>query len=218
VARLLERFGGHLDDPIERTVWGQVERVTPRWLIMHPITHEFSHKGQIVVMVRLLGVEPFDTDRVRPFAIPAPSAPQRSARPLAAAHQLPHLAHAIHADALAVEGDDVVRGSAEDAGAARLVGEITIHGRCGFPNLRLPQPVAKPPEDVHRTTGHAQTPPRRTRRHCGVRPRPRYRATVQSATPAHRIGARGHTIRGTLCAGVPHSWQTEGAEEASRFG
>ena len=30
-------------------------KVTLRWLIMHPVTHEFHHKGQIVTLGRMLG-------------------------------------------------------------------------------------------------------------------------------------------------------------------
>ncbi|HVB08778.1 MAG TPA: DinB family protein [Bacillota bacterium] len=70
VERLLERFAGRMDEPLERAVWGQTERLTPRWLLAHPITHEFNHKGQIVVVVRMFGVEPGDTDMVRPFGPP----------------------------------------------------------------------------------------------------------------------------------------------------
>ncbi|MGE0362122.1 MAG: DinB family protein [Vicinamibacterales bacterium] len=44
-------------------------RVTRRWLLMHPLTHEFHHKGQMLAMGRTLG-HPFpagaDTDLVPP--------------------------------------------------------------------------------------------------------------------------------------------------------
>ena len=33
----------------------EVLRVTQRWLVMHPITHEFHHKGQMLTMGRILG-------------------------------------------------------------------------------------------------------------------------------------------------------------------
>jgi len=43
--------------------------VTRRWLLMHPLTHEFHHKGQMLAMGRMLG-HPFpagrDTDLVYP--------------------------------------------------------------------------------------------------------------------------------------------------------
>ncbi len=75
VERLLTHFDGHLDDPIERTVWGQAERLTPRWLLMHPVTHEFNHKGQILILVRMFGAPPFDGDMARPFGAPPAQAP-----------------------------------------------------------------------------------------------------------------------------------------------
>lgn len=44
-------------------------QVTQRWLIMHPITHEFHHKGQLLALGRILG-HPLpaggDTDLVLP--------------------------------------------------------------------------------------------------------------------------------------------------------
>ncbi len=30
-------------------------KLTQRWLVMHPITHEFHHKGQLLAMGRMLG-------------------------------------------------------------------------------------------------------------------------------------------------------------------
>lgn len=35
---------------------------TPRQLLIHSITHEFHHKGQIVAMLRLLNHTPENTD------------------------------------------------------------------------------------------------------------------------------------------------------------
>jgi uncharacterized damage-inducible protein DinB len=29
--------------------------VSQRWLVMHPITHEFHHKGQLLALARVLG-------------------------------------------------------------------------------------------------------------------------------------------------------------------
>gem|GEM_PF-697118 len=34
---------------------GVTENLDARWLVLHPITHEFHHKGQLVMMARLLG-------------------------------------------------------------------------------------------------------------------------------------------------------------------
>jgi len=54
------------DELIEREPsWkttGEVVRKTPRQLLIHSITHEFHHKGQIVTMLRLLGYTPKNTD------------------------------------------------------------------------------------------------------------------------------------------------------------
>jgi len=44
-----------LDEPLEIQFPDGAVQVTQRWLIMHPITHEFHHKGQILTMGRLLG-------------------------------------------------------------------------------------------------------------------------------------------------------------------
>jgi uncharacterized damage-inducible protein DinB len=45
-------------------------KVTQRWLLLHPITHEFHHKGQLLALARILE-HPLpgnvDTDLVLPF-------------------------------------------------------------------------------------------------------------------------------------------------------
>lgn len=45
-------------------------RVTRRWLVMHPLTHEFHHKGQMLALGRVLG-HPYppgpDTDLMLPL-------------------------------------------------------------------------------------------------------------------------------------------------------
>jgi uncharacterized damage-inducible protein DinB len=49
-------------------VW-RGEHVTLRWLVLHPITHEFHHKGQVASLGRLLGhpvPEGTDLDLVQP--------------------------------------------------------------------------------------------------------------------------------------------------------
>lgn len=46
-----------------------VMKLTQRWLVMHPITHEFHHKGQLLAMGRMLGhplPQELDTDLVLP--------------------------------------------------------------------------------------------------------------------------------------------------------
>lgn len=55
----------------------EVLRVTQRWLVMHPVTHEFHHKGQMLTIGRILG-HPYpqgpDTDLAVPGEVnPGPS-------------------------------------------------------------------------------------------------------------------------------------------------
>jgi uncharacterized damage-inducible protein DinB len=46
----------NLDAPLVFTLPdGQTMTVTQRWLILHPITHEFHHKGQLLALARVLG-------------------------------------------------------------------------------------------------------------------------------------------------------------------
>ena len=58
------------DEPLSYTSSsGRIEMLTRRWLILHPITHEFHHKGQALALARVLGHphpgQP-DTDLVTP--------------------------------------------------------------------------------------------------------------------------------------------------------
>lgn len=71
VEESLATFTG-LDQPV---VWtapeGHQETFSRRWLILHPITHEFHHKGQALALARVLGHPHHgtpDTDLVSPFA------------------------------------------------------------------------------------------------------------------------------------------------------
>lgn len=69
VARALATFTD-LDEPFAWTSpEGHEEVLTRRWLILHPITHEFHHKGQALALARVLG-HPFsgrpDADLVSP--------------------------------------------------------------------------------------------------------------------------------------------------------
>jgi len=75
---VFEQFQDRFDDIIEKELaWkagsGTV-RKTPHQLIVHSITHEFHHKGQIVAMLRMLGHTPHNTDILglpeREFATP----------------------------------------------------------------------------------------------------------------------------------------------------
>lgn len=59
-----------LDEPFSWTSpEGYEEVLTRRWLILHPITHEFHHKGQSLALARVLGHphpgQP-DTDLISP--------------------------------------------------------------------------------------------------------------------------------------------------------
>ncbi|MDY7224182.1 DinB family protein [Halalkalibacterium halodurans] len=66
VEEVFRLLGDQLDQPIERTIpWregGDPISMTPRKLLTHTMTHEFHHKGQIVVMLRQLGHVPPNTD------------------------------------------------------------------------------------------------------------------------------------------------------------
>ncbi|ETI65889.1 DinB family protein [Neobacillus vireti] len=66
VNELLEIHGNNLNVLIEREIpWregSELLSITPRKLLIHTITHEFHHKGQIVAMLRQMGYEPPYTD------------------------------------------------------------------------------------------------------------------------------------------------------------
>jgi len=66
VEKVFEKFANKFDEIIEKELsWraGSVAvRKTPHQLLVHSITHEFHHKGQIVTMLRLLGHVPKNTD------------------------------------------------------------------------------------------------------------------------------------------------------------
>ena len=69
LSEALETFSA-LDEPFPWTSpTGWTSRLTRRWLILHPITHEFHHKGQALAVARALGYphpgNP-DTDLVDP--------------------------------------------------------------------------------------------------------------------------------------------------------
>jgi uncharacterized damage-inducible protein DinB len=56
----LEKYNDDLNMPI-------MEGATPLQIFTQPFTHEFHHKGQLVLMCRLLGYIPPDTDVRRSF-------------------------------------------------------------------------------------------------------------------------------------------------------
>lgn len=66
VERFMHVAGEHVDEPMQRHHDGMPIVVTPRWLLTHPITHEFHHKGQIVTALRLFGCPMGDSDLVLP--------------------------------------------------------------------------------------------------------------------------------------------------------
>ncbi|MBU3568785.1 DinB family protein [Priestia aryabhattai] len=66
VEKVLEQSTDKFNESIEKELAWRVNsgfvRKTPRQLLFHSITHESHHKGQIVVMLRLLGRTPNNTD------------------------------------------------------------------------------------------------------------------------------------------------------------
>jgi uncharacterized damage-inducible protein DinB len=66
VNEVFEGLANNMDKPIQRAIpWrdGSEEiSMTPGKLLMHTVTHEFHHKGQIVAMARHMGYEPPNTD------------------------------------------------------------------------------------------------------------------------------------------------------------
>lgn len=66
VYRFLDEFNARWFDNITNEVKWQAEpwSTTPLWLLTHTETHEFHHKGQIVLMARNLGYIPPNTDLV----------------------------------------------------------------------------------------------------------------------------------------------------------
>ncbi|MFP5112979.1 DinB family protein [Bacillaceae bacterium C204] len=66
VNEVFKLYGKQLSEPIQRKIpWRdetEIVTFTPGKLVMHTITHEFHHKGQIVAMIRQMGYEPPNTD------------------------------------------------------------------------------------------------------------------------------------------------------------
>jgi uncharacterized damage-inducible protein DinB len=68
VGAFLEKFGDRLDEPFrERPEYWGSDTATPLELFTQTFTHEFHHKGQILLMCRLLGHTPPDTDVYQSF-------------------------------------------------------------------------------------------------------------------------------------------------------
>lgn len=76
VDRLVEEALRSFDRLDEVYVWtlpreGRKANVSQCWLLMHPITHEFHHKGQMVALGRVLGhpvLDSIETDLVSPLS------------------------------------------------------------------------------------------------------------------------------------------------------
>ncbi|MGG3469529.1 DinB family protein [Neobacillus pocheonensis] len=66
VNQVFEVIGKQLNVPIQRNIpWRETPEpltITPAKLLMHTITHEYHHKGQIVAMMRQMGYQPPNTD------------------------------------------------------------------------------------------------------------------------------------------------------------
>jgi uncharacterized damage-inducible protein DinB len=71
VERALNEFT-ELDAPLVIPHRNSTLEVTRRWLLLHPITHEFHHKGQLLALGRVLG-HPYppgpDTDLLLPSEV-----------------------------------------------------------------------------------------------------------------------------------------------------
>lgn len=66
VDTVFDKYADKFDEILEKEPSWRIGigalRKTPRQLLVHSITHEFHHKGQIATMLRLLGHMPKNTD------------------------------------------------------------------------------------------------------------------------------------------------------------
>ncbi|MCF6411575.1 DinB family protein [Pseudalkalibacillus salsuginis] len=66
VNEVLESYALKWDEPIVQPIpWRESSEaisMTPRKLLMHTVTHEYHHKGQIMAMARQMGYESLNTD------------------------------------------------------------------------------------------------------------------------------------------------------------
>ncbi|MDM5338410.1 DinB family protein [Fictibacillus enclensis] len=66
VKEIWSEYDGRMEEPVNRIIpWrdtGESLSMTPRQLLFHTVTHEFHHKGQVMAMMRRLGMEPPNTD------------------------------------------------------------------------------------------------------------------------------------------------------------
>ncbi len=61
----LERWCTRWNDPVNVEVRKQIHSLTAAQVFTHVITHEFHHKGQVLMLARTLGYTPPDTDIIR---------------------------------------------------------------------------------------------------------------------------------------------------------
>ncbi|WP_411346248.1 DinB family protein [Paenibacillus sp. WLX1005] len=66
VDQVLQTYVHKMDEPIQRNIpWregNETISMTPSKLLMHTITHEFHHKGQLMAIARRMGYVPPNTD------------------------------------------------------------------------------------------------------------------------------------------------------------
>ena len=65
MTRFLDHFNSRYDQPIEGDLASRKFSATPLKIFTHVVTHEFLHKGQILVLGRSWGYVPVDTDVLR---------------------------------------------------------------------------------------------------------------------------------------------------------
>ena len=65
VKKFIDHFDGRYYQPLQGQLASRDFTVTPFQIFMHVVTHEFHHKGQILVLGRMWGYEPVDTDVLR---------------------------------------------------------------------------------------------------------------------------------------------------------
>jgi len=70
INQLMDEFFDRYDSNENLSISNTLEKhndvtSTPLTLLIHVITHEFHHKGQLVSMARIMGYQPPDTDLIR---------------------------------------------------------------------------------------------------------------------------------------------------------
>jgi uncharacterized damage-inducible protein DinB len=65
VAKFLSHFDNRYYEKLQGELASRIFHTTPLEVFTHVVTHEFHHKGQILVLGRMWGYEPVDTDVLR---------------------------------------------------------------------------------------------------------------------------------------------------------